>query len=202
MVRLSNLQPGKVLCCPHCRKSFTSNRSGALVEVIQRSNGRWVERGQDAAPGHAARWRRFRLVAASLALFLLIGGICWAATAGTSSSAPPAELPQELEPRAELFARAWLRGDYGTMRKLTDPAQDRLLFAWYKRSPAPALNQAETDPGDVRVALEVPAIRSASTSLQVRFPGLQAPRGAPPIGLRLSWQERGGNWFFQPAPGS
>jgi hypothetical protein len=201
MVRWSNLQPGKVLCCPHCNKSFTSNRTGGLVEVVKDTTGRWVERGGLADTHRRARWRR-GVVAVALLLSVLVSGLCWAAGLTTSPAAPVADLPQELEPRAELFARAWLQGDYGVMRKLTDPAQDRLLFAWYKRSPVPDLGAAGNDSGEVRVAVEVPAIRSSTVSLRVRFEGLRPARGGTSVNLQLSWEERGGNWFFQPGPDS
>ena len=38
-----------------------------------------------------------------------------------------AELPHGLEPRAELFARAWLHNDVPLMRRLTTPTHDRVL---------------------------------------------------------------------------
>jgi tetratricopeptide (TPR) repeat protein len=200
LIRWSNLTRGKVLSCSHCRKNFTSNLAGHLVEVVQDREGRWVERRSRAAQQRLNRWRRFRLLAAGVAVALVVYGLSWAPRLGQASATGDPELPQDLEPRAELFARAWLKGDYRMLRQLTDPVQDRLLFPWYRRHPPPLVESTNADEPAVQIQVMAPANSTTPTALRVRFDGLRSPHARSPLELQLAWEERGGSWYFKPDP--
>jgi hypothetical protein len=124
---------------------------------------------------------------------LAVSGIAGARVLARKTPAA-VELPRELGPRAELFARAWATGDYALMRRLTDPVQDRQLFTWYRRNPTPPGASGEAD--GTRVELEPVPSHLPKAAFRVHLRG----RAARPTDPVLTWEERGGTWTFQPAP--
>jgi hypothetical protein len=111
---------------------------------------------------------------------------------------PEAELPRELVPRAELFARAWSSNDVPLMRRLTTPTHDRLLYSWYTRHRPAALPPGHDLPEGVKIDVTPVSENDKHAVVRARVTGLPAPRGKPFVDLTLSWEERGGTWFFVP----
>jgi hypothetical protein len=142
-----------------------------------------------------ARW--------AVALALLLGVLVLTAWRATRSPAAAAEapLPVDLEPRAELFARAWLAQDVPLMRRLTDRARDNHLYPWLvrHRSPAVARPGAEDNPlVGVAVHLRLEPTAGGTTRVVVRLDGLPAPVPS----LTQDWAARGDAWYFvPPVPG-
>jgi len=193
-IRWDKLQLGRVLACPTCARVFTCGRSGHVVEVVRDRSGRWVERQSRDAELRRRRANRVRiLAAAAVAIAVLSAGVTGARVLGRAV-AKSDELPRDLKVRADLFARAWASGDYPLMRRLTDPVQDRQLFAWYRRNP-PSPGTAVADK-----ALDLESVPSQPPKAVFRVRGQVAGRGARPTDLILTWEERGGNWMFQPGP--
>jgi tetratricopeptide (TPR) repeat protein len=199
MVRWEKLQLGKVLTCPHCHRHFTVKSNGRFAEVVREKSGRWTEQEQLESAARQRRARRLRWLAGTVAAVLLFSTISWAPQALRQQTVAEPELPRELEPRAELFTRAWLSGDSRTMRRLTDPVQDRLLFTWSRRNPPPSSIAIVGPEDEVQVAVEVLPSVPPTTWLRVRVDGLPKSDGKPEE-LQLAWEHRGGQWIFQPAP--
>jgi tetratricopeptide (TPR) repeat protein len=201
-VRWDRLDLGKVLGCPHCKDRFTAKVDGRLVKVVRDRQGRWVDVEWAASRSRRTRTKRYQFAAGVLAAGLCVYALAWTpkVVERLTPAAVEAGLPKELEPRAERFARAWLKGDVPRMRELTDPVQDRMLFAWYKRNPPPGGGSAVEANQNVKVAIEELPGNPSGALLRVRFEGLQPRRDMVPVELQLTWQERGGSWIFQPVP--
>jgi tetratricopeptide (TPR) repeat protein len=198
-VRWDRLELGKVLACPHCKQRFISKVDGRLVRAVRDREGRWVDTEWMESQARNRRTRRRKVIGAALAAGVCVYTLSWtpALVGSLAPAAAQSELPSELQPRGELFTRAWLRGDLPLMRRLTDPVQDRMLFAWYKRNPPPA--EAREAAGANFTVGVAPGQTSAAT-VRVRFDTIRAARGPGPLELQLAWVERGGNWIFQPVP--
>lgn len=192
-LRWDRLQAGKVLSCPHCRKNLTALPGGRLAEVVKDRRGRWVERGQQQAQTRLSWARRSHLAGASLAVFVIVLAVVGTRKLMSRPAAGPAPLPSGLEQRAELFGRAWLKGDTFLMRRLTDPVHDRQLFPWNKRHAPPALPGA----ADGKIAVEV-LPGSSPTWVRVRFDGLSGASSTAPLLLQTAWEKRGDTWVFSP----
>ncbi len=195
------LQLGKIMQCPGCRCKLTTRRDGQIVEVIKNAQGQWVDRQSRDRLARRQQSQKYRRLTAAAGLALLIG----MASGGPQlmrrlSSPAERELPNELAPRGELFAKAWLAGDFRLMRRLTDPAQDRLLFPWYRRNPPPHHDVATPEAADIKVAVDHPPGESSKSVVRVRLSAAQPAGGGVPVELLLAWEERGGHWIFQPAP--
>ena len=197
-VRWDKLQVGKLLACPYCHRNFTTTPKGEFAEVVKDKNGRWVDGGTQRERERRARSRRSWWLAGSVALVLCGLSVYWSSNTVRSSSPQETPLPDELEPRVELFAHAWLNGDYPLMRRLTDPVQDRQLFGWYRRNPPPVGYDPKTGKEAIQVALEILPSQPPMTALRVRFDGLKSGAGGPAVELQLAWEDRGNRWFFQP----
>ena len=202
-VRWDKLQIGKILACPSCRKTFTTRVDGRLAEVSKGKNGSWVDEEARAERRQIARSKRRRLVLGLAASALLVTTTFWSPSI-VKSWAPSAEpeLPSELEPRAKLFAQAWLDGDVRTMKRLTDPVQDRLLFVWYKKNPRPPGYSRQSAEQDVKTDVDITSRQHPRTALKVRFDGVPLGSGGAALQLSMTWEERGRTWFFCPDSGS
>ena len=200
-VRWDKLQIGKVPTCPHCRRMFTTRLDGHLAEVAKGNDGRWVDEEARNERRQRTRSKRRRLVVGLAASVVLVAASLWSpAILKSWSSTAEAELPIELEPRAELFAQARLNGDVRTMKRLTDPVQDRLLFLWCKKNPAPAGYNRQLIEGDVTIGVDVVSSQHPLSVLRVYFDGVALGRGGSKVQLQLTWEERGRTWHFQPVP--
>ena len=195
IMRLDRMQLGKVLGCPSCRRKFTSKESGSLVEVLKDAHGRWKEKPPRVQYVDA---RQLLLGAGSILLML---AIYWGKSLLPSAiAAHDADMPAELQPRAELFAWAWLKGDFRTMKILTDDKQGELLFNWCLENPAPQVRSQHTLEKDVKLYVQVPPGEDNPTVLNVRIDGLRS-RSGKASELSLAWeQQRRGVWKFLPAP--
>ncbi|HVW02691.1 MAG TPA: tetratricopeptide repeat protein [Planctomycetaceae bacterium] len=205
-VRWDKLQRGKILSCPNCKRNFTTRTTGELAEVVRDKSGRWSDLEEQLAERQGVRTHRLRLTAVAGIVALVVFTICWAPQIVRSSSiSPEPALPAELQPRAELFARAWLEGDSRTLRRLADPVQDKLMFNWSRQAPAPAPPAGQTtDKYYESATIEIELLPSVAPVrwLRVHIRGLPDSSAQPELLLDLAWVERGGTWLFQPAPGT
>jgi tetratricopeptide (TPR) repeat protein len=193
----------KVMACPSCRGHFAVRQDGTAVPVVRAAGGRWVESAKLAAGRKQARTRRRLLVgvAAAAVLLLAAGLSAWWVVHPAAPREP--ELPRELTPRAELFARAWLRNDVPLMRRLTTPAADKAVYGWYTRHRPPALPEPPAGqdlPEGVNVEVSTVSSKEHLSVVRARFTGLPPTRGKPSPELTLSWEERGDSWYFVPPP--
>lgn len=201
-IRWNKLEAGRVLTCPHCSRSFTTRPSGELSEVI-RTGGRWEFLQSVQRLRRGRREWRLRVSAVACVILLLACAFWWPSRLGRSSASVEAELPAELERRVELFAKAWHRGDSRTMRRLTDPTQDRLLFLWYRNNPSPMLPaQEKAAKSDTRFEVSKVADRHPLVWFDVKVQDAAPDGPMARAELKLAWEERGNTWFFLPAPRS
>jgi hypothetical protein len=172
--------------CSGCREMFRVYSNGRAEAVTPRRRPRPERR--------RLRW------AAALALLLAV--LALTAWRGMRSPAAAAEapLPADLEPRAEMFARAWLAQDVPGMRRLTDRACDNHLYPWLVRHRPPTVARAhpEDDPlAGVTVHLRMEPTGAGTTRVVARIDGLAAPAT-----LTQDWAARGDAWYFvPPVPG-
>jgi hypothetical protein len=172
--------------CNGCREMFRVYPSGRVESVTPRRRLRPERR--------RIRW--------AVALALLLGVLALTAWRGARSPAAAAEapLPADLEPRAELFARAWLAQDVPGMRRLTDRARDNHLYPWLVRHRPPAVDRThpEGDPlAGVTIHLRLEPTGAGTNRVVARIDGL--PSSAT---LTQDWAARGDAWYFvPPVPG-
>jgi hypothetical protein len=116
---------------------------------------------------------------------------------------PPVTMPQEvplpleLQPRAELLARAWLTRDVPLMRRLTATTHERGVYAWSRRHPPPVVLDRDRAEEVLKQAVEVVELQNATgtATLLVRINGLVPGKA---VELPQQWVERGGSWYFIP----
>jgi hypothetical protein len=192
----------KILHCGRCTRRFGVKPDGKTVEVVRTADGRWVDRSQQQAASRRARSgrRRVLLLVLCVGLLLAAGFSVWRVTRPAATAAEM-ELPHELEPRVELFGRAWARGDVPLMRRLTTPTQDRQLYSWYMRhQPSPRTGTTESASPDVKVEVSAVTRKPQLAVMHVRVQGLQAAGGKSSLDLNLLWEVRGDTWYFIPPP--
>ena len=196
-VRWTMLQPGKIMTCSRCGRNFTTESNGTLTEVVKNRKGHWKAQTEPLID-----WKDYRLFASVAAVILLASVTYYAPSYFRKTVPDDAEYPKELEPRAKVFALAWLKGDYRTMRQLTDPVQSKDLFMWVMDNPAPAVKSPATLERDVNFKVVIVADDPPTTRLQVKFAGLQVANGRPISDLPLAWRQESEHWIFQPNAGS
>ena len=89
------------------------------------------------------------------------------------------------------------------MKRLTTPAQERVLFAWFVRHHPPALlkvAEAVQLPDDLRIGVVEESVRADQTVLRIRIDGLPSVRGQTKTELLQTWERRGETWYFLPTP--
>jgi|GEM_PF-6174598 len=108
-------------------------------------------------------------------------------------------MPGGLEERSAVFVQAWLAGDLDRMLQLTEPARDRDLRRWLKKSAAPQQEQTTAiAPSVAKVqvsSIKRPDRKSAEVNLRVANAGPGAE-----LLLKHQWVEKQGVWYFQPTP--
>ena len=111
------------------------------------------------------------------------------------------ELPKDLKPRVELFARAWLGGDVPKMRRLAVASQDRAVYGWFLKHPPPsaAAGGAGKKPQSDEARVETSDLPGGGKRVLVKLalPGLAAD-GKPGVELTQVWEGRGDSWYFVP----
>ena len=145
------------------------------------------------------QWKEYRLIGSIVVAALLIGAAIFTLPFRQTTVRDDESFPRELEPRSKVFALAWLKGDFKTMRQLTDPIQASNLFLWCMENPTPAVKVPATLERDVKFKIVVMASAPPTTNVQVKFDGLQVAQGNPISELPpLAWKQDGESWLFQP----
>lgn len=181
---------GRLHVCRSCSRSFRLDPSGGMVEVIRTRDNKWVDR-----KAHEARSRRGFAIRFTTRLILPVVAVAAIAVAGAWWSTRPVqsaevELPRELVPRVELFAKSWLKKDWGTMRLLATPGQDRNLYKWSLRHAPPRPAQANQE---MQVEAAVLATQGQMSTVKVRIRGTAGRGWAEEVQY---WEDRGGAWYF------
>lgn len=194
---------GKVLVCGACKRQFGVTADGAATELVCTPDGKWVELPQLREKARRRRKQRLMLAAAVLGAVLLpvgaLGG--WKAVRREEPAPAERELPRELNARADLFAQAWLCNDVRLMRRLTPPAQDKGVYAWYNRHRPPAALRTQaggTPPDGARVEISSLPARPGQAVLRVRISNPALAPNHPPVEMTWVWQEQGDSWYFVP----
>ncbi|MDB5348383.1 MAG: Flp pilus assembly protein TadD [Schlesneria sp.] len=193
-IRADMLQPGKAITCKRCVRHFSVQADGSLVRMVKSKKGKWNK--------HEERWewwKDWRLVAAAASI-LLIAGLFWFQPSQVDGYiAEDPGYPKELEPRAKMFTLAWLKGDYKTMRQLSDAVQSRELFVWAMDHPIPVLASPATLERDATLDVEILGANPPNASVHIRIDGLRIARGEAVPSLTQEWKQEGERWIFLPA---
>ncbi|HEY4260060.1 MAG TPA: tetratricopeptide repeat protein [Schlesneria sp.] len=193
-IRADMLQPGKAITCKRCVRHFSVQADGTLVRMVKSKKGKWNK--------HEERWEWWkdrRLVAAAASI-LLLAGLFWFRPSQIDGGIPEDPgYPKELEPRAKLFTLAWLKGDYKTMRQLSDAVQSRELFVWAMDHPIPVLASPATLERDATLDVEILGANPPNASVHIRIDGLRIARGEAVPSLTQEWKQEGERWIFLPA---
>jgi tetratricopeptide (TPR) repeat protein len=187
---------GNLHICRHCSRSYRVAASGGLVEVMRTNISKWIDKSAQAARWRRGRWShlvvRRLLPALGLAATVLIA--VWLASHPAASSAE--QLPRELNLRAELFTRAWLKKDWALMRQLVRPGDDRNLYRWAVRQSPPELSPRRTQESQSwPIEATVLSNQPQSATVRIRMPGLHGKSGGD-LEMQQTWEQRSGTWFF------
>ncbi len=193
---------GHILICRGCSGHLRVDPGGRLVEMIQAPDGRWVERGGPKdQPSRAARLGRkamWLIPAATLLFCISLGFGTWKYK--QSNRALP-ELPKDLESRAHLLARAWLKKDVPLMRRLTVTTHDKVLYSWFVRHQPPARpSSAESDTDEEMPQVKIVKRDDKTAQVVMRTPASHGNDGSRSGELQLHWEQRGDSWYFVPPP--
>jgi tetratricopeptide (TPR) repeat protein len=176
----------RVFKCRKCARLARVNKDGRLAE--------WTPPA--SAPQRRGPPRRLLAAAAAVAAALAVAG-WWYWGSDPDSGLP--ELPQDLQARGELWAKAWLEGDRFLLRRLTDPARDRQLHQWLERHRPPGgKGRPASRKGASRPTIRV-LVKQTRTAQAVLTVRLTAPELRGPVELRLDWTKRANAWYFVPA---
>jgi hypothetical protein len=179
--------------CRGCARSFRVDATGGLLEVVKKKDGKWVDKLAYQKTAYRSRAARL-LIRRVLPVLMLVGTVLLAyRLISRPAPAQQPDLPQELQPRVELFTRAWLQKDWSLLRRFAAPGEDRPLYNWFVRHPPPAKGLAELNSG-----LEVVLVstQAETATVKVRIGNSVGKSGAPPVEAIQLWQEHQGGWFF------
>jgi tetratricopeptide (TPR) repeat protein/transposase-like protein len=195
VLRLNQLRSGKVIACRRCSCHFKVQSNGKLSEVVKNRRGQW-----EVHHDRFALLRDRRVIAAIVSVSLLLLATTWRYQPVNYDAviAEDADMPAELESRAEVFTLAWLKGDHKTMRQLTEAVHSKELFLWAMDNPAPALLSRGTLERDVRFKVRILDENRPNARVQVRIDGLQVANGNGISELSQAWRLEGERWKFQP----
>ena len=195
-VSLSQLQPGRILTCRHCRKCCTCRADGKLAAIVRDNSGHWKEEGASRRFTWNGTSQRY-WVSGGLALAMLVCGVAFSPKLLGGWMRPEIPLQEDFEPRVRIFAWAWMRGDYRTMRRLTDSANHDALQNWYRQNQVPLADAPESLEDNVIPVVKTLVDKGGTRRMEVRFQGLTVG-GAQVPPLPLEWKERGLDWLFNP----
>lgn len=196
-LRWDKIDRGRIIACPNCHRNFSTTSRGTFFEVCRNKQGKWVDVSRQKS-NRAMRRSLTGWVAVAVMLLVAVGiPTIYRGSVAGSTSLTEKPLPTELEPRAEMFAQAWLRDDVSTLRRLTDPVQDRQLFPWRMRNPAPRANGHSTE--GCPCAIERVHDTPTYCVLRVRFDESLKTSRSSAVELLLPWEKRDEYWYFQPA---
>lgn len=194
-IRTEKLQPGKAITCRRCVCHFSVQADGTLVQLVKNKRGGWSIYREPVE-----YWKDRRILGSVAAVLLLVGMLFLFRPAnGDSVIAEDPSYPQELEPRAKMFTLAWLKGDFRTMRQLSDSVQHRELFLWAMDHPIPVLASPATLERDATFNVEIINANHPNARVHVRIDGLRIARGDPLQLISQEWRQDGDRWIFQPS---
>jgi phage FluMu protein Com len=194
-IRWERLQPGKAFVCRRCSCHFAVQSDGTLVRMVQNRRGQWNE-----LRDRFDMWKDRRILATVASVIVLAAIVFFRPLNADNSIPEDPDYPQELEPRAKLFTLAWMKGDFRTLRQLTDADQSQELHLWAMDNPAPVVESPATMERDATLNVEIVKAKPPLAQVQVRIDGLQIKRGHPVSELALDWKQDGERWIFQPVP--
>ena len=175
---------GRLFICGSCKGRFGVKADGKPVELVSGPDGKWVEAPPFRATRRRRRRRRLLVVGVVLAavLFPAAGVAGWRAARGEPQPAER-ELPPTLPARAELFAQAWLCNDVRLMKRLTSPAQEKVLFSWYTRHRPPLGLRSPVDgtpPDGATIEVSERAVKPGQSVVRLRVGNPRRHRGTRP----------------------
>ncbi len=192
-IRWERLQPGKAMSCRRCSCHFAVQEDGTLVQMVRNRRGQWSQFRNRFAIGTDRR------IVAVIAAVAVLMAIMWLRPQSYDNRIPEDPgYPTELEPRAKLFTLAWLKGDFRTMRQLTDEVQSQELHLWAMDNPAPVIAFPATLERDATFNVQIVNATPPNARVQVHIDGLRIQRGQPVSDLAQNWRQDGERWIFQP----
>jgi hypothetical protein len=184
--------------CRRCSRAFRVDPSGGITEVVKKKDGKWVDKL--AYQGIATWSRAARLLARRVLPAAALVGLVLLGYRLTLRPAPAQQpdLPRELQPRAEMFTKAWLKKDWSLMRRFAAPGEDRALYNWSVRHPPPAKAVAAQSDADLPVEAVVLSTQTQPITVKVRIGSAPGKSGVPPFEVLQFWQEHEAGWFLCP----
>lgn len=214
-------QLDKFLRCRPCAQWYLIDKSGQLVETshpatmsvqVRSSFGGWqqatVALPQVTAPnstpvGAVAGRRRAGLDWSWMAAIgggvltglLALGLLLKPAPEEEVQAAAP--LPNALEERSVVLAKAWLQKDLVRLLELTEPSRDRDLRRWIAAAP-PDVEMVAMAAESLQFEVQEVKPRNAEVAdVKVRIRGSGAGPGAEHLQSQV-WMKRSETWFFAP----
>jgi hypothetical protein len=189
----------RLLKCKGCSRCYRVSTDGQLTEMQRGANGRWVSAASLQRSQWRAALRRPPLVLTAALALLCALGLFVRPFLGEAPAATT-ELPSDLEPRAELLAKAWLQRDLPLMRRLAHTRYERGVYSWLLRHPPPLRRPVEEEElNDAKFEIQLRRKVGNRADVVVRVAGLPAARSAKGIDYPQQWEEREGIWFYIPS---
>jgi len=187
---------GHLHICRRCSRSFRVDPKGGLVEVVRTKDRKWVDKETHAPTSGLSRAVHILTSRVAPALGVVAAVLLALRLFSGSAPAQAHELPVELEARAQLFTKAWLKKDWALMRLLVRPGEDRQLYKWSVRQAPPVLPMLQAQPdNEPPVEVTVVSSQAQTSTLRIRIRGLQENQAAAVEMLEI-WEERNRSWFF------
>lgn len=189
----------RILACKGCARLYRVSEDGQLAAVTRTAAGRWIETSRLRPLMERLSLTPPRLLLIGVLLLGMLATVAWRFSSTNTAPPPEEPLPLELEPRAELLARSWLRRDVRTMRRLALYTHERSVFPWLHRHPPPLKRKAEkADLEGVRFEIQLRRKTGNTSDLVVRVHGLTIARHPGPIEMAQRWQENAETWYYLP----
>lgn len=194
-IRWDQLQNGKIIACRRCAKRFSVQSDGQLQPLVKTWRGSWKAQ-REIYPF----WKDHRVWSGLVCVCCLwLAASSMFATKNYDAVIPEdPKYPKDLAPRAELFTLAWLKGDFHTMRQLTDQVQSRELHLWAMEHPAPPIISAATVERDAQLKVKVIDEDKSNAKVQIHIDGLHLANGRPVAEQLQAWRREGELWKFMP----
>jgi hypothetical protein len=189
---------GRLHICRHCSRSFRVDRQHGVVEVIQNRDGKWVDKHVHEESSRRKKLTRFalgRLLPATvLAAAVLL--VVWFRFFNAPAALAEVELPHELEPRVELFTRAWLKKDWAQMRLFVTPGEEKRLYKWSVRNPPPGSKVKAAAADDLKIQVLVASPHAIKSGVTARIQGAPGAKTGTGLELPQFWEKHGDAWVF------